>query len=110
MDGLTDLAEITTNIRSGLHKKADLRRAVARDNDADYKVIYGVEAERLLQSVDILPRVNFQFDFPSLESTSSLQELFQLCGLIDLEKVVAITGFAEVGPWVVHALDGKWRI
>jgi len=99
MDRLTDLAEITTHIRSELHKKADLRRAVARDNAADYKVIHGVEAERLLQSVDVLPRANFRFDFPTLESASSLQELSQLHGLIDLEKVIVITGFAEVGPW-----------
>ena len=74
MDRLPDLAEITTKIRSELHKN-DLRRAVARDNAADYKVIHGVEAERLLQSVDVLPRANFRFDFPTLESNSSLQEL-----------------------------------
>jgi fatty acid synthase subunit beta len=99
MDRLTDLAEITTSIRSELHKKADLRRAVARDNAADYKVIHGIEAERLLQSVDVPPRANFWFDFPSLVSATSLQELSQLRGLIDLEKVVVIAGFAEVGPW-----------
>ena len=99
MDRLPDLADVTTNIRSELHKKADLRRAVARDNAADYKIIHGVEAERLLQTVDVLPRANFRFDFPGLESANSLQDLSQLRGLIDLEKVVVITGFAEVGPW-----------
>jgi fatty acid synthase subunit beta len=40
MGRLTDLAEIFTNIRSGLHRKADFRRAVTRDNAADYKVIH----------------------------------------------------------------------
>ncbi|KAF8896473.1 fatty acid synthetase alpha subunit [Infundibulicybe gibba] len=99
MDRLPDLADITSRIRTNLNKKADLRRAIARDNSADFKIINGVEAERLLQTVDVLPRANFRFDFPTLESNDSLQDLAHLRGLIDLEKVVVITGFAEVGPW-----------
>lgn len=99
MDRLPDLADITSRIRTNLNKKADLRRAIARDNSADFKVINGVEAERLLQSVDVLPRANFQFNFPTLESDSSLKEIAYLRGLIDLDKVIVVTGFAEVGPW-----------
>ncbi|KAF8199703.1 fatty acid synthase [Pholiota molesta] len=99
MDRLPDLADITTRIRIKLNQKADLRRAITRDNSADFKVINGVEAERLLQTVDVLPRANFRFEFPSLESTSSLSDLSHLRGLIDLDKVVVITGSGEVGPW-----------
>ncbi|KAF8656258.1 hypothetical protein AX16_002694 [Volvariella volvacea WC 439] len=99
MDRLPDLAEVTGRIRASLLKKADLRRAVARDNAADFKVIHGVEAERTLQTVDVLPRANFRFDFPKLESAESLNHLSKLRGLVDLEKVVVVTGFAEVGPW-----------
>ncbi|KAF9532470.1 fatty acid synthase [Crepidotus variabilis] len=99
MDKLPDLAEITQRIRTDLNKEADLRRAVTRDNAADYKVLNGVEAERLLQTVDVLPRANFRFDFPTLESAKSLEDLAKLRGLIDLDKVIVITGFAEVGPW-----------
>ncbi|RDB25744.1 Fatty acid synthase subunit alpha [Hypsizygus marmoreus] len=99
MDRLPDLADITNRIRINLNKKADLRRAIARDNSADFKIINGVEAERLLQTVDVLPRANFQFNFPTLESNASLSDVAHLRGLIDLEKVVVITGFAEVSPW-----------
>src|SRR5882757_5627794 len=99
MDRLPDLADITTRIRSKLNKKADLRRAIARDNTADFTVINGVAAERLYQTVNVLPRANFRFAFPSLETTGSLQDLAHLQGLIDLDQVVVITGFAEVGPW-----------
>jgi len=78
MGRLPDLADITNRIRTELHKTADLRAAIARDNAADYKVLRGVETERLLQSVDILPHANFRFEFPSLESANSLQTLSQL--------------------------------
>jgi fatty acid synthase subunit beta len=99
MDRLPDLADITTRARLDLNKKADIRRAVARDNAADYVTINGSEAERVLQTVNVTPRANFRFDFPSLESAESLKNLSHLQGLIDLDKVVVITGFAEVGPW-----------
>ncbi|KAH7913599.1 hypothetical protein BJ138DRAFT_606981 [Hygrophoropsis aurantiaca] len=99
MDRLPDLADITTRIRTGLNKKSELRRAIARDNALDFKVINGAEGERVLQTVNVVPRANFKFDFPALGSVSSLEDLKKLRGIIDLEKVVVITGFAEVGPW-----------
>ncbi|KAL0065236.1 fatty acid synthase alpha subunit Lsd1 [Marasmius tenuissimus] len=99
MDRLPDLAEITGRIRNNLMKKSELRRAIARDNAADFKVINGVEAERTIQTVDVLPRANFRFNFPDLQSHESLSELPKLQGLIDLEQVVVITGSGEVGPW-----------
>jgi len=100
MDRLPDLADVTRRIRTKLHQKADLHRAVACDNAADYKVIHGVEAERLLQSVDVLPCANFRFEFPNLESGQSLQDLAALHGLIDLDKVVTIEGAIEMA-WIM---------
>lgn len=99
MDRLPDLADITSRIRMNLNKKSELRRAIARDNALDFKVINGAEGERVLQTANVVPRANFTFEFPALEPTSSLHDLEKLRGIIDLEKVVVITGFAEVGPW-----------
>lgn len=99
MDRLPDLADITTRIRVNLNKKSELRRAIAKDNSADFQIVNGVEAERLLQTVDVVPRANFRFDFPPLESIESLEKVSRLRGMIDLEKVIVVTGFAEVGPW-----------
>ncbi|KAJ7067175.1 fatty acid synthase [Mycena amicta] len=99
MDKLPDLADITGRIRSDLMKKGELRRAIALDNSADFKVVNGGEAERLLQTVNVTPRANFRFDFPTLESHDSFADLSKLQGMIDLDKVMVITGFGEVGPW-----------
>jgi len=99
MDRLTDLADITSRIRSSLNQQSELRRAITNDNALDFKAAQGVEAERVLQSVPVIPRANFKFDFPKLESPSALDQLSKLRGLVDLEKVMGITGFAEVGPW-----------
>ena len=99
MDRLPDLADIAGRIRENLRKKSELRRSIARDNAADFKTINGVEAERVLQTVHVTPRANFQFDFPALESADSLADLSKLSGMLDLDKVIVVTGFAEVGPW-----------
>ncbi len=99
MDRLPDLAEVTTKIRTDLNATAGLRRAITMDTSADFKVIHGTEAERLHQKVTIAPRANFQHEFPALDHKDSLEKLSHLRGLIDLDKVIVVTGFAEVGPW-----------
>ena len=63
MDRLPDLEEITSRIRLSLNKKSELHRAITRDNTTDYKVANGVEAERLLETVNVVPCANFRFDF-----------------------------------------------
>ncbi|VDB99063.1 unnamed protein product [Peniophora sp. CBMAI 1063] len=99
MDRVADLAEITTRIRMTINKKAELRRAIARDKSAEFKTVNGVEAERVLQKVDVTPRANFRFDFFELEIPETLGNLTKLRDGIDLEKVVVITGYGEVAPW-----------
>ena len=98
-DRIADLADMTSRIRININKKAELRRAIARDNAAEFKVINGAEAERVLQTVNITPRANFRFEFPQLPEAQSLESLSQLRDVIDLDKVIVIAGFGEVGPW-----------
>ena len=99
MDRLPDFSKIIAKIRMSLKQKSDLRRAIARDNVADFKTIQGDEAERVLQTVNVTPRANFKFEFPTLEPLESLEDVSKLRGMLDLDKVIVVTGFAEVGPW-----------
>lgn len=98
-DRIADLADMTSRIRVSINRKAELRRAIARDNAAEFKVINGAEAERVLQTVNITPRANFRFEFPELPEAHTLEPLSQLRDVIDLDKVIVISGFGEVGPW-----------
>ena len=78
MDCLPDLANITTCIRLSLNKKSELCRAITQDNSADFQVTNSPDAERLLQTINVIPRANFLFDFPALESSESLAGHFQV--------------------------------
>ncbi|EJC98329.1 uncharacterized protein FOMMEDRAFT_162127 [Fomitiporia mediterranea MF3/22] len=89
IDRLPDLAEITTYIRLTLNKQAELRRAIIPDNSADFTIVKDGGAGRVLQTVTVTPRANFEFE-------SSRQ--------MPLEVVV--TDHGEVGPWgSSHGLD-----
>jgi len=89
MDRLPDLTETTTRIRSDIMKKSDSRHAIARDNAADFGIVDGVEAERVLQTVYVT----------SSPPTDTFGDLSKLRNPIDLDKVIINAGFAEVGPW-----------
>src|ERR1700761_2183916 len=85
MDKLPDLADITARIHYGLLKKSELRRAIAVDNlNSDFKVVNGVEAERLLQTVNVTPCANFR-KFPDLEAYKTLSDLANLQGMVSVK-------------------------
>lgn len=98
MDRLPGLSDVVGRIRQSLYQQADLCRAITKDNAADFKVINGAEGEHVLQYFPVTPRANFKFEFPLLNA-SDLVDAKQLHGLLDLEKVIVVIGFAEVGPW-----------
>ena len=98
MGRLPDLADVTVRSRQEINAESNLRKAISRDNALDYKITNSPNAEAVLRNVPVTPRANFKFEFPKPELPESLADLSHLQGLIDLEKVVVIAGFAEVGP------------
>ena len=95
---LLDLVDVTPRIRLDI-MESDSRRAVAMDNAANFKIFNGVEAERVLQTVHVIPWANFKFGFPTLPLAESLGDLSKLRNLVDSGRMVVNTRFAEVGPW-----------
>jgi 3-oxoacyl-ACP reductase-like protein len=53
----------------------------------------------VLQTANITPHTNFHFKFPEHPKAHTLESLSQLCDVIDLDKVIVISSFSEVGPW-----------
>ncbi|KAK9458205.1 3-oxoacyl-reductase [Dipodascopsis uninucleata] len=100
MQYIPDLNNCSFKFRSEIVQTSEIRKAVSAENAIEYKIVNGDEAERLHKTVKIQPRANNKFEFPRLKDFSELEHLAKdLNGMVDLEKVVVITGFAEVGPW-----------
>ncbi|KAM7198165.1 fatty acid synthase subunit alpha [Rhypophila sp. PSN 637] len=98
---INNLNEIMTNQRKTINETSEIRQAVTKETSAENKVINGEDSEALYKKKVIEPRANLKFDFPPLpdwkKEVAPLND--QLKGMVDLEKVVVITGFSEVGPW-----------
>ena len=98
---IPNLKDLMTYLRKELTETSDVRRAVIKENAIENKVVNGEASEALYQKAKIEPRANLKFDFPKLPDwESEVKPLNEdLKGMVDLEKVVVVTGFAEVGPW-----------
>ncbi|KXX77518.1 Fatty acid synthase subunit alpha [Madurella mycetomatis] len=98
---ITNLNETMTRERKSLTETSEIRRAVTKEAAVENKIVNGEDSEALYKKKVIEPRANIKFDFPPLPDWKSeiapLNE--NLKGMVDLEKVVVVTGFAEVGPW-----------
>ncbi|KAL2021112.1 hypothetical protein VTK56DRAFT_7531 [Thermocarpiscus australiensis] len=98
---IPDLNETMTRERKLLTETSEIRRAVTKETAAENKIVNGEDSEALYKKKIIEPRANIKFGFPALPDwKTEIEPLNEnLKGMVDLEKVVVVTGFAEVGPW-----------
>ena len=98
---LPNLKDLMTRLRTEITETSEIRKAVTRETAVENKIINGEDSEALYKTVKVDKRANMKFDFPKLPDWKSEIEPLNtdLKGMVDLEKVVVVTGFAEVGPW-----------
>ncbi|KAH8802729.1 fatty acid synthase-like protein [Xylogone sp. PMI_703] len=98
---IPNLKDLMTNLRKDIMDTSEVRQAVTKETAIENKIVNGESSEALYKKVNIEPRANIKFDFPPLPDWDAdiapLNE--NLSGMVDLEKVIVVTGFAEVGPW-----------
>ncbi|KAJ2503686.1 fatty acid synthase alpha subunit Lsd1 [Coemansia sp. RSA 1972] len=92
---------ITQQVRS-LHKALgqmrNILKAAAIDARADFGLIADDAAERAYKLNTVNVRANHRFAFPPVKPYSELKPL-NLEGMVNLDKVVVITGYGEVSPF-----------
>ncbi|EFX06093.1 fatty acid synthase alpha subunit [Grosmannia clavigera kw1407] len=98
---IPNLNNVMTRLRKEITETSEIRKEVTKETAIESKVVNGENYETLYKKKTIEPRANMQFEFPNLpdwkEEIAPLNE--NLKGMVDLDKVVVVTGFAEVGPW-----------
>ncbi|KAF2280046.1 uncharacterized protein EI97DRAFT_108781 [Westerdykella ornata] len=96
-----NLKDVMTDLRKEYMETSEVRKAVIKENAIENKVVNGEANEALYRKVTVQPRANLKFEFPKLpdweKEVKPLNE--DLKGMVDLERVVVVTGFSEVGPW-----------
>ena len=98
---IPELKNLMFKLRKDIMETSEVRQAVTKETAIENKIVNGEDNEALFKKVNIEPRANIKFDFPELpdwkEEIEPLNE--SLKGMVNLEKVVVVTGFSEVGPW-----------
>jgi len=99
LNSVKNLKLALSKIRRDISDTSNLRRSIAKEERLEEmaNISYNKSASNPTQ---VLPRANIQIDFPKLPDLNELDPLRQkLNGMVDLDRVVVVTGFSEVGPW-----------
>ncbi|KAF7555116.1 hypothetical protein G7046_g6638 [Stylonectria norvegica] len=98
---IPNLNETMTKLRKDIMETSEIRRAVTKESSIENTIVNGAASEVLYKKKTIDPRANIKVDFPNRpdweKEIAPLND--SLKGMVDLERVVVVTGFAEVGPW-----------
>lgn len=98
---IPDLKDLMTSLRQEIMETSELRKAVTKETAIENKIINGEENEAFYKKFTVEPRANIKYRFPDLPDWKNDIEPLngKLKGMVDLDKVVVVTGFGEVGPW-----------
>lgn len=98
---LPNLKDLMTNLRKDLTETSEIRKAVNKETALENKTVNGEDSEAMYSKASIQKRANLKFDFPKLPDwDTEIKPLnTDLKHMVDLEKVVVVTGFSEIGPW-----------
>lgn len=98
---IPDLNNLTMKLRKDIMETSEVRKAVTKETAIENKVVNGEDSEALYKKVMVEPRANIKYQFPELPDWKTQVEPLNgnLKGMVNLEKVVVVTGFSEIGPW-----------
>ncbi|PVU98003.1 hypothetical protein BB559_001847, partial [Furculomyces boomerangus] len=99
LHAINNLKDFTASLREQVKETSEIQKTIVTDTAIDYTTVNGKGSDMLYKSKTIKPRANMKIDFPKLSSYEALSKLSNIRGMVNLEKVVVVTGFGEVGPW-----------
>ncbi|KAI1205461.1 putative 3-oxoacyl-synthase [Annulohypoxylon truncatum] len=98
-----ELAAFIAEIRNSMRQEEEIRRALADEQALDESAIRGkpLTAPQSNSALQAPPLVDLELGFPTLpDYDTKIKPLnSKLDGMADLESVVVVVGFAEIGPW-----------
>ncbi|KAJ1746765.1 fatty acid synthase alpha subunit Lsd1, partial [Coemansia sp. RSA 1821] len=103
-----DLTKSIVNLHQALGKLKDVLKKAAAEAKADFVLAADDNIERVYGLNTISKRANHKYKFPKVKSYEELQHLRQLEGMVNLDRVVVVTGYGEVGPYG-HA-ETRWEM
>ncbi|PIA19567.1 fatty acid synthase [Coemansia reversa NRRL 1564] len=105
---LEALSKHLASERHRIEHESTIRRAMAQDRHADASLMYGQVVSVVQAAQGMTPLAKFRSHMPAVKDYDSLQHLHHLQGMVNLDKIVVITGYGEVSP---HGnAETRWEI
>ncbi|KAJ2784444.1 fatty acid synthase alpha subunit Lsd1, partial [Coemansia linderi] len=98
MKNIVDYGIVISNARAALQSKVSLQQAMAREVALDYLAIDLRSHSKLDTVAEEKPLAKPKHHFPTPRHYGQLEHLRHLQGMVNLDKVVVVTGYGEVGP------------
>ena len=100
LETIPNLSHVLKRLRQAIKDTYDIRRTMLDDGHIESNIVSGLDAKPT-RMIGISARANVRLAFPKLPDYEAQVEPLatQLRGMVDLERVVVIVGFAEIGPY-----------
>ena len=109
LESIPNLSHALNRLRQTINERCETRMAIHKDASLEMDIITGAHVDRLVGAM-IAPapiakivqaRANIRISFPELPDYKSQIEPLaaQLNGMVNLDRIVVIAGFAEIGPY-----------
>ncbi|KAJ2035636.1 fatty acid synthase alpha subunit Lsd1 [Coemansia sp. S3946] len=95
---LNDLGHVIRKERAAIQRKGRLLQAIGREFGLDYAANILRSYSKTDATADERPLAKHKHHFPAPRHYDQLQHLRHLQGMVNLDKVVVVTGYGEVGP------------
>lgn len=102
MGQLQELPQVVQALRKELKETSDIQQALMKEASLEADCSARIEGQTTgVPGAKVTRMANFRLDFPStLEYDKEIAPLAKdLVDMVDLERVVVVTGFSEIGPW-----------
>ncbi|KAJ2336413.1 fatty acid synthase alpha subunit Lsd1, partial [Coemansia sp. RSA 2681] len=95
---IDDLGHVAGKVREDIQRKSDLLQVISRETAFDYEAQHPHSATISASVQDVTPLAKHKHHFPAPRHYEQLEHLRHLQGMVNLDKVVVVSGYGEVGP------------
>ncbi|KAJ2742157.1 fatty acid synthase alpha subunit Lsd1 [Coemansia sp. BCRC 34301] len=98
MGCLHDIGGVVGNARQSIQRQSSLLQVIAREASLDYAALNRLSPAQPVSVKDTAPLAKPKRHFPAPRQYEQLEHLRHLQGMVNLDKVVVVTGYGELGP------------
>ncbi|KAJ2246658.1 fatty acid synthase alpha subunit Lsd1, partial [Coemansia sp. RSA 455] len=98
MDGIRDFGDVVSKARQKIQRKSSTLQVIVRETALDFAALRYQPAPTSVISHEATPLAKQKHHFPTPRHYEQLQHLRHLQDMVNLDKVVVVTGYGEVSP------------